>query len=66
MLVSSLNANAARHQQRAELMQEAMRYLDVSGPVQSRVQVFYHWIDCGLKHGLHDAARKRSVCAGLL
>lgn len=56
MLVSSLNANAARHQQRAELMQEAMRYLDVSGPVQGRVQVSYQWLECGLHDGPQAAA----------
>jgi hypothetical protein len=39
LLVSNLNATAARHTQRAEMIQEAMRYLNVSPHMQSRVQV---------------------------
>ena len=39
LLVSNLNAISARHQQRADVVQEAMRYLKVSDAVQSRVQV---------------------------
>jgi hypothetical protein len=39
LLVSNLNATAARHNQRAEVIQEAMRYLNVSPKMQSRVQV---------------------------
>lgn len=37
-----MNATAARHQQRAETIQEAMRYLKVSEPVQHRVSVRPH------------------------
>lgn len=39
LLVANLNATAARHNQRAETIQEAMRYLNVSSQMQSRVQV---------------------------
>jgi hypothetical protein len=39
LLVSNANVTATRHQQRAEMMREAMLYLDVPSPVQSRVQV---------------------------
>lgn len=39
LLVSNLNATAVRHQQKAELMQDSMRYLNVSSRVQARVQV---------------------------
>lgn len=38
LLVSNLNATAVRHQQKAELMQDSMRYLNVSSRVQARVQ----------------------------
>jgi hypothetical protein len=48
LLVSSLNATSARHQQRADAIQEAMRYLKVSSPVQSRVQV------CSVGHVNHS------------
>jgi CRP-like cAMP-binding protein len=44
LLVSTLNATAARHQQRAETIQEAMRYLKVSPPLQNRVLEYYDFL----------------------
>lgn len=41
LLVSNLNATAVRHQQKAELMQDSMRYLNVSSRVQARVQAWF-------------------------
>lgn len=44
LLVSTLNATTARHQQRAETIQEVMRYLKVSQPIQQRVQEYYDFL----------------------